>query len=62
MAASGGVEYDECRVASVSVTVADDETASLAVAGQRVRLSLTEGGSAGTSFTVALAACADGVR
>ena len=48
--AASGVEYDEVA-GSVSVTVADDETASLAVAGGPV--SLTEGGSAGT-FTVAL--------
>ncbi len=48
--AASGVEYDEAA-GSVSVTVADDETASLAVAGGPV--SLTEGGSAGT-FTVAL--------
>ena len=51
LAASG-----RCRIwievaDGVSVTVADDETASLAVAGGPV--SLTEGGSAG-SFTVAL--------
>ena len=56
LTASGAAEYGSVT-GGVSVTVDDDETASLAVAGGPV--ALTEGGSAGSIHGCAFA-CADG--
>ena len=53
-ASEGG--YGRCTRGSVSVTVADDETASLAVAGGP-EVALTEGGSAGTASRLRFRMC-----